>query len=169
MKRSQKLILILFAFVDLAVIGGLALIVIRSTRPSPPVAAPVASPPSACALSLLEMLSVDGSSARVDWNEVAGSAARATVEVVFTADSLPAPPTPQLLWTVLDRLSPAMAEQCDLPPTLTLRVSVADGSRTHTYAVEMAGEILTGWLRGELDDTELAAHTLYRESALLLP
>jgi hypothetical protein len=169
MKPVQKLILVLFAFVDLAVIGGLALTVFRASRESLPQEVAFAAPPSACIAGLIEAYSGEGSSARVDWREEGASASHATVDIVLAAEALPAPPTPQLVWDLLDRLSPALHDLCDFPSTVILRVTVSGTTGTSYYAIETPGEQLAGWLRGELDDAELAVHARYRESVSLAP
>jgi hypothetical protein len=174
MKPVQKLVLVLFALVDVAVIGGLAMTVVRSSRRQLPEAAPTAvaatgATPSACVAGLLERFSAGGASARVDWNDGAGTATRATVDITLAAGSLPEPPTPQLLWSLLDRLSPALLQECELPPTVTLRVRVTQESGTQLYALETPGDVLAGWLLGDVDDAELAAHARYRESVLPAP
>lgn len=164
MKRAQKLILVAFALVDLAVIGGLALTVLRSSRPAPPQATPIAPTPSACVAGLLDVLSEDGSSAKIDWNAHDGIAAQGTLNVTFAADSLTEPPTPQILWSLLDRLAPTLGALCELPPTVTLLVTVPDATGTVNYRMETTGEMLAGWLRHDISDTELAAHARYRET-----
>jgi hypothetical protein len=169
MKRAQKLILVVFALVDLAVIGGLGLTVLRSSRPTPSQAIPVAPSPSACVAGLLEVLSEEEGSARIDWDEHDGIAAQVTLNVSLAAESLTAPPTPQLLWSLLDRLAPTLRTLCELPPTVTLLVTVPDATGTVYYGMETAGETLAGWLRHDISDTELAAHARYRESRSLAP
>jgi hypothetical protein len=169
MKRAQKLVLILFAFVDVAVIGALAVIVIRNGRQQGPETPPVAAPPSACVASVLDAFSTDGSSARVDWNDTGSDPPYAMLDIVLAGETLPEAPTAQLLWTVLDRLSPSLPELCELPPLLTFRVTVVEGTETHHYVVETSGEALGGWLRGDLDDTELALHARFRTSVAAAP
>jgi hypothetical protein len=169
MKPVQKLIVVLFALVDLAVIGGLALTVFQNTRESLPQVPAGAAPPSACITGLIEAYSGEGISARIDWREEGASAPHATLDIVLAAEALPAPPTPQLVWELLDRLSPALHDLCEFPSTVTLRVTVSGTTGTSYYAIETPGDQLAGWLRGELDDEELALHARYRESASLAP
>ena len=169
MNRAHKLILLAFALVDVAVIGVLAVIVIRSSSRGAPDAVLTAPPPSACVASLLDLLSEGGSSARVNWDENDEIATRVTLDLTLAAGSDSGPPTPQLLWTVLDRLSPSLLDPCEWPPTVTLLVSIAEEGGTQRYAVETSGEALTSWLRGDIDDTEMASLARYRESHIAAP
>lgn len=170
MRPFQKRIVVLLAIVDLLVIGGLAAVVVRNSRPAQPVASVAVPTPSACTTLLLEALAPCGDSTASGWDTAtpgepltATTTSPAHIRVTLSPAIAEVEGSAQVLWTVLDHLPRSLPDLCVLPPSVTLMVTTRQTGEAVHYTAEFEGTALSAWLRGELDDEALAAGARYRE------
>jgi hypothetical protein len=169
--KGQRVIVALLVLANILVIGGMATYVISQSRGSAaeePLPAPVQdstldSMPIAlpCAEYLIESLMEIGETVRVSILD------RAIVIEVSFHQQAPASPerpevSPQVLWTLLDSLSPTFTRICGTPEWVTLSARFEGPGLPEVFTAELAGERLESWLEGTLDDTGLASEANYR-------
>ncbi len=159
MNRRQKLVLTVFAVTDALVIGLMAIIVAtQSGRPLPDLApVPTASP---CVAYMLDSLSWTAGSARISAVDD-----DLLVQVTFVLPPDASQVTPQILWTMLDSLSPEFKQRCGTPGRMTLIVDYPTLPVPQQYEAELSGESLVAWLQGLMTDDELAAANVYRSAS----
>ena len=174
MSRRQKLILAALALANVLLIGGMAAYVISHSRggaavaeaPEQRVALDVdeVPTPSPCADYLIEHLRWLGGTTRVsEFPETI------LVDVTFETPPQMAAPDPkalpQVLWTMLDSLSPAFEEICGAPQRIDLSTRFTSFSPARVFTVQLGGPQLVAWLQGSLTDEALVSTARYRGSA----
>lgn len=151
MTRRQKLVLIVLAVLNLAVIGAMGSYVVITTR-----RADTASvDPNPCADALLPRMGTWAASMAVDWSPDA-----AYVELTHPTPSVANAPA-DLVWDALDHLPADLAEICPEPDSVTLTVHTGSPA-TQSQTVLVDGALLLDWLAGRISDDDLAAQARYR-------
>ena len=163
MNRRQKLILAILAVADVLVIGLMAVVVVTQSGRALPDLAPIPTP-SPCVVYLLDSLSWTKGSARVS---TVGDNLLVQVAVAQPPDASRV--SPQILWTILDSLSPEFRQRCGTPERLTLMVDYPTLPVPQQYTAEISGESLVAWLQGLITDDELAAANHYRFASAGMP
>jgi hypothetical protein len=174
MSGRQKLILAALALANVVLIGGMAAYVVSHSRGTE---APVQSAfldvdevptPSPCADYLIEHLRWLGGTTRVS-----GFPEALLVDVAFETPPQMAAPEPealsQVLWTMLDSLSPAFGEICGAPERVDLSARFTSSSPARVFTVQLGGPQLVGWLQGSLTDEALVSMARYRGSVDAAP
>jgi hypothetical protein len=152
MTARQKAVLIVLGILDIAVIVGLAAVVVSHSRPTTD-PGPIVVPDDPCAQELLDALAVPGQSVTVAWRNEAAY-------VTVSLHNLPSEAfAEQHIWLVLDRLPAPLPQPCPLPESVTLSVSSPQGI---IHTVKLKGSDLAAWLAGSHSDADLAARALYR-------
>lgn len=152
MTTKQKVVLIVLAILDVAVVTGLGAIMVSRSRPSAD-PAPILPAEDPCAEALLSALATTGDATTVAWTREAAHLSVAQSTVVSTV------PAEQYLWTVLDSLPAPLPVVCPLPETVTISVHAPEGT---VHTTRLNGSDLAAWLAGTQSDQDLAARALYR-------
>ncbi len=154
MKRGQKIGLILFAVIDLLVIGVLGAVV-WSNQSTPSTPLPMPSP---CAAQVLGRLPAALSPA-ISWDH---AEVYITVTANYTSPS-PPPSSAQLIWPLLDSMESALKLGCPLPLEATLMVNAYGTEHTLHHIARLPGEALHQWAAGAYTHDELAVQGYYRQ------
>jgi hypothetical protein len=154
MTNRQKLILIVLGVLDLIVIAGLVIIVVRQTRQiaRPAVTLPLDDP---CAEALLSAMVTTDRAVTVAWSP---DVAHLTVDLTAERRDTPGE---QHLWIILDAIPAPLPASCPVPETILLSVQVPSGGR---HTVQIDGEDLANWLAGVHSDEDLVNRARYRTS-----
>ncbi|MCU0522388.1 MAG: hypothetical protein MUF84_17065 [Anaerolineae bacterium] len=184
MTRKQKLVVAILGAANVLVIGGLGLYAWLQRRssavPHPPLGAgsqvhTAVPTTSACATFLLESAEVSGWDARVSEMESVlyyevSTGESATLALPVSTDEAVTVAADQMIWTVLDSLSPEYAERCRAAVTVSVTAIVVDGLGVRQQATaQVPGDVLALWVQGLTSDDDLAARARFRSSAQLLP
>jgi hypothetical protein len=159
MTSRQKLILGLFAVVDLIVIIGLAVVVVRSSQ-SNALARSRTEANAQCQEALLN-------AAREVDRRATTSQSSEVVLVRLPVNSVTGEPTPQDIWTVIDHLAPSISSACPDLSAVVLYVTVCSAdAASKRYTVELDTDPLREWQAGRLSETDFAATVRWRAADL---
>ncbi|MFP4394757.1 MAG: hypothetical protein ACLFTI_05785 [Anaerolineales bacterium] len=155
MTKRQKLILILFALLDVAVIVMLGSLAYLQLHPPPVIRADI----SPCAQQLLvEFETLDP---RIAWD--ATNALHLSLTLPSSGDaSGELPPSAQALWPILDVLAAQLPADCPAPSQATIYLAVREVAGVAHHVAQIDGATLTAWRDGDLSDAAFAARARYR-------
>ncbi len=156
MTKRQKLILILFALLDVAVIAMLGSLAYLELHPQPVLRADI----SPCVQQLLAEF--DPLAPQIAWDATnALHLALTSPPAGDTAED--APPSVQALWPILDTLATRLPAECPAPSRVTIHLAARDASGVTHHVAQIDGATLTAWRDGDLSDATFAAQARYRK------
>ena len=155
MTKRQKLILILFALLDVAVIVMLGSLAYLQLHPPPVIRADI----SPCTQQLLaEFEALDP---RIAWD--ATNALHLALTLPSSGDaSGELPPSAQALWPILDALATQLPADCPAPSQVTINLTVREATGVIYHVAQIDGATLTAWREGDLSDADFAGQARYR-------
>jgi hypothetical protein len=160
MKKYQRLILILFAIVDMIIIAFLARTVYKTSISYSEVGG--YSPELNCASVLLDALNADHR--QVIFSQHDGviylTISHTAVATIVEQDEV------ELLWSLLDQLAYSMPEAYDLcqePESIVIQLDVLKNNTTKNHAAIIQVNDLIRWSKNEIDNHTLAANIKYRQ------
>lgn len=159
MTKRQKLILILFALLDVAFIVMLGSFIYLQLHPPPPQPV-IRADLSPCAQRLLAEFGA--LNPRIAWdatNALQLALAPPPPDDAFGDGSAAA----QALWPILDALAAQLAEDCPAPSQVTIYLTARDASGVTHHVAQIDGAKLAAWRDGDLSDALFATEARYRK------
>lgn len=162
MTRKQKGVLLILGMLNLIVILGVGSIILHDawqtiSAPPPPL---VMVTPTACEQQLLAAFPATMHPAST-WTQQ-------QLMVQLALAESPGPENAQHLWAVLDTLAAIFQEDCPVPETVVIAVSVGSEIQ-HRHLVQLSGTDIAAWLAGDLSEDALAAQSRYRHIIEVAP
>ena len=160
MNIKQRLILVLFAIVDIVIVVFLASTVVKTWSSYPE--AMVQSKQLTCAQHYLDALNTHQ-------QQVTFSMDKDVIHITLATSNMEKLDDTEFLWTLIDQLGQiafSTDELCLEPNTLIVQQTISNEIESNFHMSIISINDLISWTTGQLSDNQLAAQIKYRQTSM---